>query len=1415
MTCEQAELRMAELLAGEISPADRSLLERHLLDCAACRGDFELARAGARIEWADAPVPKEVIEATLASFREPAPVVRLLRWATAAAAVFGLAALVIASSRTAPRTGPAAPTTAAVRPQILATMQDPAVGAMVCKDEEGRPVGELGLKSHDVSVEIQDGIAKTTVEENFENHTDRRLEGTFHFPLPSDASISRLALEVNGKIEEGTCLERERAREVFEGIVRRMQDPALLEWQPGGFFKCRVFPIEPRSTKRVIVAYTQALPCFQGKMTYVYPLASDKTRTHAPEEVRIGVQARFSGALAKIESPSHHLEVQRKSANEAAMSFRAAHYRPNNDFVVSMEPEPEEVRVVSHKTDGEDGYFACFATPQGGGERKPSSYAFVLDVSASTSAPRLEVAKRLVRAMMERRIEGDRFEILAHHIDVERSGEVDLRAANTFMDRLQPIGGSDVLKALLAAGDAEIVYIGKGAPTAGETETAKILEAVKGRRIRTVAVGSDANGALLERLGGMMRVNPNDDLAKRVAEIAATLGAPVLSDVKIDGGDAVYDVVGVRDLFYGERLVVSGRYRGPGAKLTITGRGYRREIDVAFPAKEEKNNYVRRLWAQRKVADLLAQGPSTKDPVTELGVKYQIMTPYTSFLVLETEQMWKDHQLKREVQKQDEVLGKGGDELKRMAEAEASAHEIATKRIATMRMAGFLQQAYAAWEGRQYERAMKLCDEILKIDPHYQVAKDLKEGADKERHRTPFQDVMTPKVRQWKAVTQAGSAPVIPQSETVRFPNREEWNEIVKSFDQALLPGGTAEERQRQYESERHHEKAMQFRYTEADWEKAKAEAAKALECWHENAEARRFLNQLANEEFRVKTEQVRIEISKHLRDGQRYFDARMYEQAQKEFENAEFKILNLPPGQKELIDLLPTVNDSIAKSRARQILEERRTEQGKKRMAEGEASAKNLEPSARPDDPGPVGKLMPERSPTVTKQPAGDFFAPTLKSDPVPRTPPTPPLTVMTVAPSRPSATERTRSPETAEELVESLEIDGGPGEFRYMRGKGKPAPFAGEFDVLTKEPFVRGRPGMADFPGVDLGLVQEGKLRGWIEFDSDGKTVQDHSFRNTLDAERRLGGVDTWAGRYEADQQVLVRQLEVQLAEIQSLTMKTDEHRSKLAKSYSEKSLAVQDLEQARQVAERLQQDLGELESRQVELARNRKFLEEKMNGITQTGGNVNVAPKKALEGKVTAVANDIGLLVISIGKDDGVLEGDDFTVYRGGDFVAKVSIDRSDRKWAAGKVVLKKADPRVADDVSNHIFVSAPRDIEAKLACTVPSLELDVVSVAEDGNSVRLSSSTLTAVPNQVFAVVRGGRFVAMVRVDQVSGLQAEARPLRNLSAGRILPGDRAVHVSDPKAYLAALPVEVRMDLASRANQKLMRAKMGLKE
>jgi hypothetical protein len=220
----------------------------------------------------------------------------------------------------------------------------------------------------------------------------------------------------------------------------------------------------------------------------------------------------------------------------------------------------------------------------------------------------------------------------------------------------------------------------------------------------------------------------------------------------------------------------------------------------------------------------------------------------------------------------------------------------------------------------------------------------------------------------------------------------------------------------------------------------------------------------------------------------------------------------------------------------------------------------------------------------------------------------------------------------------------------------------------------------------------------RAFIAVLNDRLTIID--IENTAKAQRiqdiqkQLDFSNTQLSKLEADQQVFVRQLEVQLAQIQELTAKVEEHRAKLAKALSEKTLAVSEVQYARQEAEKMRQDLAELETKHVEMAREKRLIEEKINAINLAGGNTNVAPRKPLEAKVTAVANEIGLVVISIGKDDGVLEGDEFTIYRGGDFVAKVVIDRADRKWAAGRVVLKKTDPRVADEATNHIFVSGTR-------------------------------------------------------------------------------------------------------------------------
>jgi type II secretory pathway component GspD/PulD (secretin) len=180
----------------------------------------------------------------------------------------------------------------------------------------------------------------------------------------------------------------------------------------------------------------------------------------------------------------------------------------------------------------------------------------------------------------------------------------------------------------------------------------------------------------------------------------------------------------------------------------------------------------------------------------------------------------------------------------------------------------------------------------------------------------------------------------------------------MEKIAQELAKGRTAQEQQKIAQSQQHYELALRYQNT-GDFEKAKVEAQKATEAWPENLAARKLftdisqlsvrgrpefgakaLSDQAVQDFRVRIEQAQIEITKHVRDGERYFHAKLFDESIKEFEDAEFKIANIPYEVKAMNELLPKVRESIVKAKNARILEERRVEEEKRRKAESEAAA-------------------------------------------------------------------------------------------------------------------------------------------------------------------------------------------------------------------------------------------------------------------------------------------------------------------------------------------------------------------------------------------------------------------------------------------------------------------------------------------
>jgi len=134
----------------------------------------------------------------------------------------------------------------------------------------------LEVTYHHVNVKIDGQVATTSVDQEFYNPNPSRLEGTYLFPIPKGAQIDKFKMDIGGKMVEAELLSADKARRIYEDIVRKAKDPALLEYADRDVFKVRVFPIEPHSKKRITISYTQILKSDAGLVSYIYPLNTEK-----------------------------------------------------------------------------------------------------------------------------------------------------------------------------------------------------------------------------------------------------------------------------------------------------------------------------------------------------------------------------------------------------------------------------------------------------------------------------------------------------------------------------------------------------------------------------------------------------------------------------------------------------------------------------------------------------------------------------------------------------------------------------------------------------------------------------------------------------------------------------------------------------------------------------------------------------------------------------------------------------------------------------------------------------------------------------------------------------------------------------------------------------------------------------------
>ncbi|MGQ9515693.1 MAG: VIT domain-containing protein [Anaerolineae bacterium] len=567
---------------------------------------------------------------------------------------------------------------------VCLTLAEPALadGIIIPEPPPAVPITEvpaLTIRYHHVEVHIEGAVAETTVDQVFVNESKFPIEGIYIFPLPEDAAISQFDLFVDGQRLPGKLLDREEARRIYEDIVRRRRDPALLEYVGRGAFQARIFPIPAGGERRVQISYTQTLHRENDLYQYVYPLNTERFSARPIQSVSISVDLVADAPLRAIYSPSHEVAVERLESRHAHIGWEANNVLPDKDFALyfSTAADPFAVNLLSYRPAGEDGFFLLFITPDDRrpqGDIIPRDVVLVLDTSGSMQGQKIEQAKTAARYIAEQLRPEDRFNIIDFSTGV-RSFSRRLEPASKvpealrYIDALEAVGGTNIHRALLEAlALAEdprrpfvILFLTDGLPTEGVTDVDRIIQAVDeaaGKRARIFAfgVGYDVNTLLLDtitqRRGGTATyVRPEERIDEKVSALYAKINAPLLVSPQIDFGDLhVMELYPdpLPDIFLGSQLVIAGRYRA-GGTTTITLRGevngtsqqyvYEglRFTDAGGPA------FVARLWATRKVGYLLDQirlhGENREwvEALIDLSVRYGIITPYTSFLVEEPE----------------------------------------------------------------------------------------------------------------------------------------------------------------------------------------------------------------------------------------------------------------------------------------------------------------------------------------------------------------------------------------------------------------------------------------------------------------------------------------------------------------------------------------------------------------------------------------------------------------------------------------------------------------------------------------------------------------------------------------------------------------------------------------------------------
>ena len=554
----------------------------------------------------------------------------------------------------------------------------------------------MPLKSTNVRATIAGVIADVCVTQTYSNAGGVPLEATYVFPGSTRAAVYGMQMKIGDHLLKAKVEPRQEARRTYEQAKTEGKSASLLEQHRPNVFQMNVANIMPGDTVEVELRYTELLVPEGGEYQFVYPTVvgprySNQPESSAPETDKwiknpylvkgekspstfgLAVEIAAGMPLLDLRCETHSVKPEFRDPARATITLAPADATANNrDFILKYRLADSKIEsgLLLSKGEKENFFLLTVQPPKRTApvSLPPRDYIFVVDVSGSMRGFPLHTAKSLIRQLLATLKPNDTFNVILFSggsrvlspTEVPATKE-NLSRALAIIDQEQGGGGTELLPALKealalpASNEAarSVVVITDGY-VGCEAEAFDLIRSNLNRaNLFAFGIGSSVNRHLIEGMaragqGEPFVITKPDDAENEVRKFRDYVGAPLLTHIAVDfGGLDVYDVEprSVPDLLADRPAVIFGKWKGAATgAVSLRGKTGAGDFNAQFPIAEarsiEGSNALTYLWARARIASLadysvLGAADERVKEVTNLGLTYNLLTAYTSFVAVD------------------------------------------------------------------------------------------------------------------------------------------------------------------------------------------------------------------------------------------------------------------------------------------------------------------------------------------------------------------------------------------------------------------------------------------------------------------------------------------------------------------------------------------------------------------------------------------------------------------------------------------------------------------------------------------------------------------------------------------------------------------------------------------------------------